>query len=168
MMIIQTPGSFLFVYSLATRPGLNWTTWIVYFVTVCPASPPLEPLLPERKKKKKKLTCCLPSFPLFFPQGILQGALLVLCVCWKIRQQANGIDDWGRPLAGATGADKRAGHDGLLAVEGEEDRLGHSERTPLLPPALRPSTPLLPASSPSTIKQRVLKPDSPSNHHHAS
>lgn len=33
MMIIQTPGSFIFVYSLAVRPGVNWTTWIVYLVT---------------------------------------------------------------------------------------------------------------------------------------
>ncbi|CAH7666084.1 hypothetical protein PPACK8108_LOCUS405 [Phakopsora pachyrhizi] len=33
MMVIQTPGSFVFVYSLAVRPGVNWTTWIVYFVS---------------------------------------------------------------------------------------------------------------------------------------
>ncbi|KAG0145799.1 hypothetical protein CROQUDRAFT_45222 [Cronartium quercuum f. sp. fusiforme G11] len=33
MMLMQTPGSFVFVYSLAVRPGVNWTTWIVYFVT---------------------------------------------------------------------------------------------------------------------------------------
>jgi len=33
MMCIQTPGSFVFVYSLAIRPGVNWTTWGVYLVT---------------------------------------------------------------------------------------------------------------------------------------
>lgn len=109
MMIIQTPGSFIFVYSLAIRPGFNWTTWIVYFVT-----------------------------------GILQGLLLVLCVLWKVRQQALGIDDWGRPLASSTSTIKRS-RDGGLEPEGgfeAEDRLigthdsrfdpAHSERSPLL------------------------------------
>ncbi|CAJ0905062.1 13896_t:CDS:2 [Entrophospora sp. SA101] len=33
MMLIQTPGSFLFVYTLAIRPGVRWTTWIVFLVT---------------------------------------------------------------------------------------------------------------------------------------
>ncbi|CAG8645525.1 5285_t:CDS:2, partial [Dentiscutata heterogama] len=35
MMLIQTPGSFLFVYSLAIRPGTRWTTWFVFLVTGC-------------------------------------------------------------------------------------------------------------------------------------
>ncbi|CAG8545983.1 4909_t:CDS:2 [Ambispora gerdemannii] len=35
MMLMQTPGSFLFVYSLAVRPGTNWTSWIVFLVTGC-------------------------------------------------------------------------------------------------------------------------------------
>ncbi|RHZ75255.1 hypothetical protein Glove_216g189 [Diversispora epigaea] len=35
MMLMQTPGSFLFVYSLAIRPGTRWTTWIVFLVTGC-------------------------------------------------------------------------------------------------------------------------------------
>ncbi|KAL0094596.1 hypothetical protein J3Q64DRAFT_1714987 [Phycomyces blakesleeanus] len=33
MMCLQTPGSALFVYSLATRPGTNWTAWITYLIT---------------------------------------------------------------------------------------------------------------------------------------
>ncbi|CAO3679097.1 unnamed protein product [Umbelopsis vinacea] len=33
MMLLQTPGSALFVYSIATRPGTNWTAWITYLVT---------------------------------------------------------------------------------------------------------------------------------------
>ncbi|KAI8584761.1 hypothetical protein K450DRAFT_217892 [Umbelopsis ramanniana AG] len=33
MMLLQTPGSALFVYSIATRPGTNWTAWITYMVT---------------------------------------------------------------------------------------------------------------------------------------
>jgi len=32
-MCIQSPGSFLFAYSLATRPGVNWSTWITYLCT---------------------------------------------------------------------------------------------------------------------------------------
>ncbi|GAA94580.1 uncharacterized protein L969DRAFT_97376 [Mixia osmundae IAM 14324] len=33
MMLIQTPGSFIFVYSLAVRPGVNWTSWAVFLIT---------------------------------------------------------------------------------------------------------------------------------------
>lgn len=32
-MCIQTPGSFLFVFTLAMRPGINVTTWITYLIT---------------------------------------------------------------------------------------------------------------------------------------
>lgn len=35
MMIMQVPGLFIFVYTLAIRPGTNWTTWIVFFVSGC-------------------------------------------------------------------------------------------------------------------------------------
>ncbi|GAA5896188.1 hypothetical protein JCM5296_007257 [Sporobolomyces johnsonii] len=33
MMLLQTPGSFLFVYTLAIRPAVNFTAWGTYFVT---------------------------------------------------------------------------------------------------------------------------------------
>ncbi|KAI8329707.1 hypothetical protein BC941DRAFT_442181 [Chlamydoabsidia padenii] len=33
MMMLQTPGTALFVYSLVIRPGTNWTAWITYLVT---------------------------------------------------------------------------------------------------------------------------------------
>ncbi|RUS32389.1 hypothetical protein BC938DRAFT_475540 [Jimgerdemannia flammicorona] len=33
MMMLQTPGSALFVYTLATAKDTNWTTWITYAVT---------------------------------------------------------------------------------------------------------------------------------------
>ncbi|GAA5969220.1 hypothetical protein JCM21900_001511 [Sporobolomyces salmonicolor] len=33
MMLLQTPGSFLFVYTLAIRPSVNFTAWGTYFVT---------------------------------------------------------------------------------------------------------------------------------------
>jgi len=35
MMLMQTPGAFLFTYSLASKKDNNWTTWIVFFVTGC-------------------------------------------------------------------------------------------------------------------------------------
>ncbi|KAI8390304.1 hypothetical protein BD560DRAFT_380598 [Blakeslea trispora] len=33
MMLLQTPGTALFVYSLMVRPGTNWTAWLTYMVT---------------------------------------------------------------------------------------------------------------------------------------
>ena len=33
MMCLQTPGSLVFVYTLAVRPGVNWTGWATYAVT---------------------------------------------------------------------------------------------------------------------------------------
>ena len=32
-MMLQTPGTVLFVYSLVVRPGTNWTAWLTYMVT---------------------------------------------------------------------------------------------------------------------------------------
>ncbi|KAJ1658549.1 hypothetical protein IWQ61_002226 [Dispira simplex] len=32
MMLMQTPGGYLFAYSIYVRPGVNWTSWITYFV----------------------------------------------------------------------------------------------------------------------------------------
>ena len=33
MMCIQTPGSFVFVVSLASREGTRWSSWVTYAVT---------------------------------------------------------------------------------------------------------------------------------------
>ncbi|KWU46328.1 hypothetical protein RHOSPDRAFT_7366, partial [Rhodotorula sp. JG-1b] len=70
MMLIQarscsfaTPGSFVFVYTLAIRPNVDVTGWLTYFIT-----------------------------------GLLQGYLLVLCILYKRRQRALGVDDWGNAL----------------------------------------------------------------------
>jgi hypothetical protein len=35
MMIMQVSGLFIFVYTLAIRPGTRWTTWIVFLVSGC-------------------------------------------------------------------------------------------------------------------------------------
>lgn len=34
-MLMQTPGSFLFCYTIAMSPGTNFTSWITYFVGGC-------------------------------------------------------------------------------------------------------------------------------------
>lgn len=32
-MLMQTPGSFIFCYTLALSPGINASTWLTYMVT---------------------------------------------------------------------------------------------------------------------------------------
>lgn len=32
MMLMQTPGGYIFAYSIAIRPGVNWSSWISTFV----------------------------------------------------------------------------------------------------------------------------------------
>ncbi len=32
-MCLQTPGSFVFAYSIARRPGTNWSSWVLFVVT---------------------------------------------------------------------------------------------------------------------------------------
>ena len=34
-MLMQTPGSFIFCYTLALSPGINPSTWLTYLVTGC-------------------------------------------------------------------------------------------------------------------------------------
>lgn len=35
---------------------------------------------------------------MFLVAAIMQGILLTLCICWKVRQQRLHIDDFGHPL----------------------------------------------------------------------
>ena len=35
---------------------------------------------------------------MFLVAAIMQGVLLVMCLCWKVRQRNLRIDDFGRPL----------------------------------------------------------------------
>ena len=35
---------------------------------------------------------------MFLVAAIMQGFLLVMCICWKVRQQKLRIDDFGHPL----------------------------------------------------------------------
>ncbi|KAG0659498.1 hypothetical protein C6P46_005135 [Rhodotorula mucilaginosa] len=84
MMLIQTPGSFVFVYTLAIRPNVDVTGWLTYFIT-----------------------------------GLLQGYLLVLCIIYKRRQRALGVDDWGNALPGVEGDAERSRN---ARVGGETER----------------------------------------------
>ena len=68
MMLIQTPGSALFVYSLIIRPGVNWTAWAVYMISESLAS----------RYLRVRLICLATA-------GILQGILLVICIAFTIR-----------------------------------------------------------------------------------
>ena len=52
MMCIQTPGSFVWAVSLASREGTKWSSWITYVVT-----------------------------------GVLQGALLIMCIIWELKDR---------------------------------------------------------------------------------
>lgn len=83
MMCIQTPGSFVFVYSLFVRPGVNWTAWGVYLISEsASASTPHLFCLPVARPDKPSIL----SFPTW-PAGLLQGVLLVMCLAWSVRQK---------------------------------------------------------------------------------
>jgi hypothetical protein len=70
--------------------------------------------------------------------GIMQGSLLVMCICWKVRQKRLDIDDFGRPLHSerreATRAAPPAGPSTGAAPA------SHSETTPLLGAVAGPTT----------------------------
>ncbi|KAG9055188.1 hypothetical protein FS842_002881 [Serendipita sp. 407] len=62
--------------------------------------------------------------------GVMQGSLLVMCICWKVRQRRLDIDDFGRPIhsghAGSTHATAAPSTSAAAAST------SHSETTPLL------------------------------------
>jgi hypothetical protein len=35
---------------------------------------------------------------MFLVAAIMQGILLIMCICWKVRQRSLRIDDFGHPL----------------------------------------------------------------------
>ncbi|GAA5862856.1 hypothetical protein JCM3774_006664 [Rhodotorula dairenensis] len=96
MMMIQTPGSFVFVYTLAIRPNVDVTGWLTYFIT-----------------------------------GLLQGYLLILCILYKRRQRALGVDDWGNALPGVEGDAERSR---TARNGGETERERAEARSGLLSP----------------------------------
>lgn len=77
------------MYTLAVRPGINWTGYATYLVS-----------------------------------GVLQSALLVICLLWKRRQSRLGIDDYGKRLMEE--GDEEPDIDGdvdVRASRGERERL---------------------------------------------
>ncbi|THH15531.1 hypothetical protein EW146_g4954 [Bondarzewia mesenterica] len=109
MMLIQTPGGFIIVLSIALQPGTNWTSWLQFLVA-----------------------------------AIMQAVLLGMCITWKYRQHALGIDDFGHPLLSSASiayrtddedvpveeAIQAAFAEDIVIGEGESER--SSEQTPLL------------------------------------
>jgi hypothetical protein len=74
------------------------------------------------------------SWATYAAAGIMQGSLLVMCICWKVRQRRLDIDDFGRPLHSHSTAAASSQHPPLPtpASNGAVPATGHSERTPLL------------------------------------
>jgi uncharacterized protein with PQ loop repeat len=80
------------------------------------------------------------SWATYAAAGIMQGSLLVMCICWKVRQSRLDIDDFGRPLhshgAAAVVQDhvNQAVATASAALSAAEENLNaaRSERTPLL------------------------------------
>lgn len=78
MMCIQTPGSFVWAASLASREGTKWSSWITYVVT-----------------------------------GVLQGALLAMCIIWELKDRKERKETGGDGNGAAFEGERRP----LLASE---------------------------------------------------
>lgn len=75
------------------------------------------------------------SWATYAAAGIMQGSLLVMCICWKVRQRRLDIDDFGRPLHSHSHVVADAAHAPVPehANNGSAPAAAsHSERTPLL------------------------------------
>lgn len=66
----------------------------------------------------------------YFITGLLQGYLLVLCILYKRRQRALGVDDWGNALPGVEGDAERSRN---ARVGGETERERAEARSGLSP-----------------------------------
>ena len=83
-MVIQVPGSVLFVVSLVLRPGTDWTSWLAYAV-----SGAMQGALLVSRTEYLKVREALTRWQ-------------VICLCWKRRQRRLGVDDFGNPLVTET------------------------------------------------------------------
>jgi uncharacterized protein with PQ loop repeat len=74
------------------------------------------------------------SWATYAAAGIMQGSLLVMCLCWKVRQRRLDIDDFGRPLhSHAEHADETHSEATISPSHGATPApAAHSETTPLL------------------------------------
>ena len=76
---------------------------------------------------------------MFLVAAIMQGVLLVMCLCWKVRQRKLRIDDFGQPLRDSPLPEVPA--DDGESIEGSEDFMEEdvvsitaeeAEQTPLI------------------------------------
>lgn len=74
------------------------------------------------------------SWATYAAAGIMQGSLLIMCLCWKVRQRRLDIDDFGRPLHSHTEhADETHSEATISPSPGVTPTTAvHSETTPLL------------------------------------
>ena len=86
MMCLQTPGAVLMVLSIALRPGTDWTS----------ESPPISFSLLTGAELTSDVRCS--AWISYAVAGVMQGVLLVMCLVFRARQHAAGLDDFGRPL----------------------------------------------------------------------
>jgi hypothetical protein len=77
---------------------------------------------------------------MFLVAAIMQGILLAMCLCWKVRQRKLRIDDFGRPLRDSplpalpadegesvVGSDEDSMEEDIISISAEE-----AEQAPLL------------------------------------
>ena len=121
-MVIQVPGAVLFILSLTSRPGVDWTSWMPYAVTatmqaallVCFFPPRLTGRCPPEGRGGRLMRGPRSLHQRGARPGTRQAAdEQGLCVAWKRRQKREGIDDFGHKLS--EGGDVTAGErDALL------------------------------------------------------
>ena len=127
MMCLQTPGAVIMVLSIALPPGTDWTR---ESLTLPPPSGHRADATPRA------------AWISYTVAGIMQG-VLVMCLVFRARQHAAGLDDFGRPLHSAS---LSASATSTLAIEvtadeavqtdvpaGPEPASDASESAPLLP-----------------------------------
>jgi len=67
---------------------------------------------------------------MFLVAALMQGVLLVMCLCWKVRQRRLGIDDFGHPLTDSPPEDESVEdsmEEDIVSITAEE-----AERMPLV------------------------------------
>ena len=65
---------------------------------------------------------------MFLVAAIMQGVLLVMCLCWKVRQRNLHIDDFGRPLEEYEESVEDSMEEDIVSITAEE-----AEQLPLVP-----------------------------------
>ncbi|KAJ1733235.1 hypothetical protein LPJ61_001664 [Coemansia biformis] len=96
MMLMQTPGGFVFAYSIAIRPGVNWSSWISTFVAASLQAVLLAICLVFDAREKQARTAGSVPASTPAPASAPEPAALV-------------ADDGASPATSVSGADAQAG-----------------------------------------------------------